>query len=126
MDTSAKDYSGVLGEVITTGPRPGTIAGRVSSQRVDDGISGATVNLLRPDDGLRKTAQSDTFGRYTFAGLTPGRYEITAAAKGFVTRSVGFDLKVKPHVTYSSPGANSIDPEDLAGDIALCPRHATK
>jgi hypothetical protein len=126
LDTSAKDYSGVLGEVITTGPRPGAIAGRVSSQKVDDGISGATVNLLRRDDGLRKTAQTDAFGRYTFAGLTPGHYEITGTAKGFVTRSIGFDLKAKPHMTYSSPGANSIDPEYLAGDIALCPRHATK
>jgi hypothetical protein len=126
LDTKAKDYSGVLGEVIATGPRPGAIAGRVSSQKADDGISGATVNLLRPDDGLRKTAQTDAFGRYTFAGLTPGHYEITGAAQGFLTRSIGFDLKAKPHMTYSSPGANSIDPEDLAGDIALCPGHATK
>jgi hypothetical protein len=126
LDTKAKDYSGVLGEVIATGPRPGAIAGRVSSQKADDGISGATVNLVRPEDGLQKTAQTDAFGRYTFAGLTPGHYEITGAAKGFVTRSIGFDLKAKPHMTYSSPGANSIDPEDLAGDIALCPGHATK
>ena len=126
LDTSAKDYSGVLGEVITTGPRPGAIAGRVSSQKVDDGISGATVNLFRPDDGLRKTAQTDAFGRYTFAGLTPGHYEITGAAKGFMTRSIGFDLKAKPHMTLSSPGPASIDPEDLAGNIALCSRRATE
>jgi hypothetical protein len=119
LDTSAKDYSGVIGEVVATGPGPGAIAGRVSSQKVDDGIAGATVNLLRPD-GLRKTAQTDAFGRYTFAGLTPGHYEITGAAKGFVTRSIGFELKAEPHMTYSSPGADSIDPEDLAGDIALC------
>jgi hypothetical protein len=125
LDTHAEDYSGVLGEVVITGPRPGAIAGRVSSQTVADGISGAKVNLLRPDDGLRKTAQTDAFGRYTFAGLTPGHYEITGAAKGFVARSIGFDLKAKPHMTSSSPGINSIDPEDLAGDIALCPRHAT-
>jgi Carboxypeptidase regulatory-like domain len=122
LDTTAKDYSGVLGEVVSTGVRPGAIAGRVSSQKVDDGISGATVNLLRPEDGLRKTAQTDAFGRYTFADLTPGHYEITGAAMGFVTRSIGFDLKAKPHMTYSSPGPSSIDPEDLAGDIALCPR----
>lgn len=126
LDTDAKDYSGVLGEVVATGPRPGAIAGRISSQRVDDGISGAAVNLLRSDDGLRKTAQTDALGRFTFAGLTPGHYEITGAANGFVTRSIGFDLKAKPHLTYSSPGANSIDPEDLAGDIALCPRPAKK
>jgi hypothetical protein len=122
LDSAAKDYSGVLGEVVTTGLRPGAIAGRVSSQKVDDGISGATVSLLRPDDGLRMTAQTDALGRYTFAGLAPGHYEITGAAPGFVTRSIGFDLKAKPHMTVSSPGANSIDPEDLAGDIALCPR----
>jgi Carboxypeptidase regulatory-like domain len=116
----------VLGEVIATGRPQAEIAGRVSSQKVDDGLAGATVDLLRPDDGLRRTAQTDASGRYTFADLTPGHYEITGAAKGFVTRSIRFELKAKPHVTYSSPGANSIDPEDLAGDIALCPRHATK
>jgi hypothetical protein len=126
LDTSAKDYSGVIGEVVTTGPGPGTIAGRVSSQKVEDGIPGATVNLLRRDDGQRKAAQADALGRYAFADLVPGHYEITGSAKGFVTRSIGFELKAKPHMTVSSPGANSIDPEDLAGDIALCPRRATK
>jgi hypothetical protein len=112
----------VLGEVIATSLPRGEIAGRVSSQKVEDGLAGATVNLLRADNGLRRTAQTDALGRYTFADLTPGHYQITGAAKGFVSRSIGFDLKAKPHVTYSSPGANSIDPEDLAGDIALCPR----
>jgi hypothetical protein len=112
----------VLGEVIATSLPRGEIAGRVSSQKVEDGLAGATVSLLRPDNGLRRTAQTDAIGRYAFANLAPGHYQITGAAKGFVTRSIGFDLKAKPHVTYSSPGANSIDPEDLAGDIALCPR----
>jgi hypothetical protein len=126
LDTSAKDYSGVLGEVTTTGPGPGAIAGRVSSQKVDDGISGATVNLLRPDDGLRKTAQTDALGHYSFAGLEPGRYKLTGAAKGFATRAIDFDLKAKPHMISSSPGPGSIDPEDLAGDIALCPHSANK
>jgi hypothetical protein len=112
----------VLGEVIATSFPRGEIVGRVSSQKVEDGLAGATVNLLRPDNGLRRTAQTDASGRYTFANLTPGHYQITGAAKGFVTRSISFDLKDKPHVTYSSPGPNSIDPEDLAGDIALCPR----
>jgi len=116
----------VLGEVITTGPRQGEIAGRVSAQKVDDGLAGATVNLLRPEDGLRRTAHTDALGRYRFADLTPGHYEITGAAKGFMTRSIGFDLKAEPHLTTSSPGASSIDPEDLAGDIALCPRPAAK
>ena len=38
LDTIAEDYSGVIGEVITMDPRPGSIAGR--SQKVDDGLSG--------------------------------------------------------------------------------------
>ena len=122
LDTSAKDYSGVLGEVIVTGPPPGAISGRVSSQKVDDGISGATVNLLQNDNGLRRTAQTNGRGRYEFDGLEPGRYELTGAAEGFITRSIKFDLKAEPHRSYSSPGPNSIDPEDLDGDIALCPR----
>jgi Carboxypeptidase regulatory-like domain len=137
LETTAKDYSGVIGEVVTTGqlvprgvtiadPRLRVISGRVSSQKVDDGIGGATVKLFRPKDGLRRTAHTDASGRYAFPDLEPGRYELTGAAKGFTTHSIEFDLKSEPHMTTSSPGPNSIDPEDLAGDIALCPRNATK
>jgi hypothetical protein len=112
LDTSTKDYSGVLGEVIVSGPPPGAISRRVSSQKVDDGISGATVNLLQTDNGLRRTAQTNGRGRYEFTGLEPGRYELTGAAEGFITRSIKFDLKAEPHRSYSSPGPNSINPEE--------------
>jgi hypothetical protein len=126
LDTGAKDYSGVIGEVVTTGPRPGVVSGRVSSQKVVDGIAGATVELFRPEDGLRRTAHTDALGHYAFPGLNPGLYELTGAANGFLAQSIAFDLKAKAHMITSSPGPNSIDPEDLAGDIALCPRHATE
>ena len=45
-------------------------------------IPGATVSAT-PATGQTKTAQSDGQGRYELSGLVPGKYAVTAAAKGF-------------------------------------------
>jgi hypothetical protein len=102
------------------------IRGAVTPQKLDEDVSGATVTLVRPDDGLRRTTKTDAVGGYRFEGLEPGYYELTAVAKGFVTRSIGFDLKAKPPVNYPQKGPETIGPGALAGDIALCPSHTTK
>src|SRR5260221_3746618 len=47
-------------------------------------IVGATVNLTDAS-GAKKTATTNADGTYSFAGLTPGKYKVSAIAVGFAT-----------------------------------------
>jgi hypothetical protein len=108
-----------IGEALVIRPRPGTLEGRVTSQKLDDGLSGAMVRLLRPSDGLRRTARTDASGSYSFDGLEPGHYVLTGAAPGFLTRSRGLDLMAKPPQQLLAHWDNF-------GDITLCPRQTSR
>ena len=46
-------------------------------------IPGASVTVSRTSDRLSHTAGTDSKGRYTVAGLTPGTYDVEARALGF-------------------------------------------
>jgi len=50
-------------------------------------IVGATVTLTDAN-GVKKTATSGADGGYSFTGLAPGKYSISAAAGGFATSDV--------------------------------------
>lgn len=126
LATRPDESSGVIGEVVGISPGSGVIRGAVTAQKLDEGLAGATVTLWRPDDGLRRTTQTDEVGGYRFDGLKPGHYELSGAEKGFMTGSIGFDLKAKPAIQYSAKGPSSIGPGDLDGDIALCPQVTAK
>ncbi len=56
---------------------PGTIKGRVTNISTGGGVSGATVSF----SGGSTT--SDSSGNYTFSGVTPGTYSVTASHTGF-------------------------------------------
>jgi len=45
-------------------------------------VPGATVTL-QPASGPAKSVASDSVGRFSFVGLTPGAYNVTATKKGF-------------------------------------------
>jgi hypothetical protein len=65
----------------------GALQGRVT----DDGgkpIAGATLSLA-PDQG---TTAADTAGRFSFQGLSPDAYRLTAAAPGFKPERIFIDL----------------------------------
>src|SRR5882672_12647497 len=47
-------------------------------------IVGATVNLTDAS-GAKKTATTNADGNYSFTGLTPGKYKVSAIAVGFAT-----------------------------------------
>src|SRR5258708_38595827 len=47
-------------------------------------IVGATVNLTDAS-GAKKTATTNADGTYSFTGLTPGKYKVSALAVGFAT-----------------------------------------
>jgi hypothetical protein len=60
----------------------GTIAGRILD--TDGGVlPGVTVTARQTETGLQRTTTSDPQGRYTFAALPPGSYEIRAELAGF-------------------------------------------
>ncbi len=58
-----------------------TLRGSISDE-FGASIVGATVTLIAAD-GTQKTATTGPDGGYTFTGLTPGKYKMTAAATGF-------------------------------------------
>jgi hypothetical protein len=46
-------------------------------------IPNATINIVSAESGAQRDTKSDSQGRYTFAQLTPGTYQLTAKASGF-------------------------------------------
>jgi len=58
-------------------------------------IAGASVQLLNPDNGFHGTATSDAEGRFHFAMLAPGQYNITVSAPAMADASqTGLQLHV--------------------------------
>ena len=49
-------------------------------------IAGATVTASGINTGARRTAQSDTTGRFLFSQLNPGTYRISVVAEGFAAQ----------------------------------------
>ena len=45
----------------------------------------ATINVLDPSTGLRRTVVSDTTGQFQTAGLAPATYQVSAELAGFAT-----------------------------------------
>ena len=81
-----------------------TIAGVVTDAQ-GSGVPGATVTLRDQATGVTQTSTTGPEGRYLFASLTPGTYELTISLDGFqtmviqnlraeVTRSVRQDVRL--------------------------------
>jgi len=62
----------------------GTLSGMVKDPN-GAGIPGATVTVASVETDQRRTATTNSEGRYTIPFLAPGSYNLTAAAKGFGT-----------------------------------------
>ncbi len=58
-------------------------------------IPGVTVTLRNSDTGVTRTEVTGTNGRYLFANLNPGPYEITAELPGFQTVAIRGDLVMR-------------------------------
>ena len=48
-------------------------------------VPGAQVTLRKLPEGTQRTTATDSEGDVTFAGLSPGDYQIEAQARGFQT-----------------------------------------
>ncbi len=65
----------------------GVITGTVSDTQ-GGALPGATLSLRNADTGATRTTTSERDGRYRFAALAPGRYELKAELQGFASVDV--------------------------------------
>src|SRR5450631_2096046 len=63
-----------------------TVTGLIVEQKNALAIAGATV-LLSRDGAQVATTRTDSTGRFTLSGVTPGIYDITIRASGFAPTS---------------------------------------
>src|SRR5690349_13378933 len=81
-----------LGQAANTG----TVAGTVSDQS-GAAVVGASVTLVDVSTNLERTAVTNETGRYIFANIVPGTYNVTISKSGF--RATKF---VKQEVTVGT------------------------
>jgi hypothetical protein len=111
----------------------GTLRGRVADE-FGGLIVGATVTVA-DQNGVEKTATTDTGGNYSFPSLPPGRYTLHASASGFAPfentevevtagRTVPLDVTLsvaieQAEVTITAEAPISTEPENNAGAVVL-------
>src|SRR5438132_1629936 len=65
----------------------GAIAGTITDTQ-GGVLPGVTLTVSNSDTGVARSATTEADGRYRFAGLPPGRYELHAELQGFATVEV--------------------------------------
>ena len=90
-------------------PAPGTVTGRLTSSADGSPIAGATVKIAFNDTTPAGEATTDGNGSYTFAGVAPDSYKVTASGIGFT-----------PQTKAATVNTN----ETTTVDFALVPRLA--
>ena len=82
-----------------TAPAKGSIEGQVMNGKAGSPLKKATVTLVGANPNLgnpgrgqmpvRKSATTDETGRFSFAGLEPGKYQLSAQRQGFLGQAYG-------------------------------------
>ncbi|MEO8597588.1 MAG: carboxypeptidase regulatory-like domain-containing protein [Candidatus Solibacter sp.] len=83
-------------------PAKGSIVGQVMNGKAGSPLKKATVTLAGVNSGifaagaagrgqmpLRKAVETDETGRFSFSGLEPGKYQLSAERQGFLRQSYG-------------------------------------
>jgi Carboxypeptidase regulatory-like domain/TonB dependent receptor-like, beta-barrel len=111
--------SGAAGQA-TTGSISGAVLDETRAR-----LPGATVEAVRLETGIVRTATSDERGRYRLLDLAPGSYRLTARLAGFgeIARDallveIGRDLEVDVVLTVG-PVAETVSVRDRANGPAL-------
>src|SRR5258705_10192838 len=65
----------------------GAIAGTITDTQ-GGVLPGVTLTVMNAETGVARTAVTEADGRYRFAGLQPGRYDLKAELQGFGTVEV--------------------------------------
>jgi hypothetical protein len=116
-------FAGLLGLVAGTSATSQTVTGAVTDSISRQPLRGAIVQLV-PDTGVGVHVVTDTFGRFRFASVLPGRYRI-----GFlhpVLDSIGLEPTVR-QIDISSDAQLRIDlavPSPAKLREAMCPSYA--
>jgi hypothetical protein len=89
-ERSLADTTGTMAAALGQGPRQeltGSVGGAVVDQ-TGAAVVGARVTLSREDSSLSQEAMSDGDGRYSFAGIAPGPFQLTVTSTGFATATI--------------------------------------
>src|SRR5437588_9351662 len=103
MVTFARVAAGLLVVACAVSVRAQT-AGTVTGTVIDETggvLPGVSLALKNTATGLMRTATTTEDGRYVFAGLPPGRYEIRASLEGFHIELRRLDVSVDESVALS-------------------------
>jgi Carboxypeptidase regulatory-like domain len=65
----------------------GSVGGAVVDQ-TGAAVAGVRVRISREDASLSQEAMSDSDGRYSFSGIAPGPFQLTAMSTGFATATI--------------------------------------
>jgi hypothetical protein len=79
-------------------------------------VAGAQIELLNSDTGLKTPGVSSTRGTYAFPNVTPGKYSLTARAKGFRTTVIN-DVAVQ--VNSSSTANFSLQIGEVSSTVEV-------
>jgi len=88
------DTTGAAVAALKQEPSPeltGSVGGAVVDQ-TGAPVVGAHVRISREDALLSQEAVSDSDGRYSFAGIAPGPFQLTAMSAGFATATISGTL----------------------------------
>ena len=97
-------------------------------------VPGASVTIVAPANGARRTFTTDAAGHYVFSFLGPGEYEVTAELNGFqpVTRDdvavdsgsrISLDLVLRPAQISETIAVAATSPVDESpGDATVIDR----
>jgi hypothetical protein len=120
-------------EALPQGETTSAIVGQVRDT-TNSVVPGATVTIVNPETGLRRSAKTDDTGRFNFPQLKPGTYSVKAEARGFEPRqndnvvsglgqkqTVDFTLKVarSNETVEVNSEAPLINPEDANTSTTL-------
>jgi hypothetical protein len=85
-------------------------------------LPGATVAMTNQETGLKRSAQTDAAGRFSFSQLRPGSYSVRAEAKGFEparNENVIAGLGQKQEVDFTLKVAQSNETVEVSSEAPL-------
>jgi hypothetical protein len=90
-------FMGVLSTAVYGQPAGGVVAGAIHDSSDGKPIPDARINAYNADTAMNRFTVTDSGGRFQFAGLDPGKYEVAVMKDGF--RKVSAQLEVAAHHT---------------------------